>query len=88
MRKVQEGVIMSEPSTLPLSEAPVGKRVRIRRLSTGPDLSRRLREIGLGEHALVSCVLKGHGNIICAVRNTRIGIDRRLASKIVVSALE
>ncbi len=79
---------MSGPSTLPLSEVPVGKRVRIRRLSTGPDLSRRLREIGLGEHALVSCVLRAHGNIICAVHNTRIGIDRRLASKIVVSALE
>ncbi len=79
---------MRDSPTLPLSEAPVGKRVRIRRLSTGPDLSRRLREIGLGEHALVSCVLRGHGNIICAVQDTRIGIDRRLASKIVVSESE
>src|SRR5512143_2510595 len=61
--KVQETVTMTDTVTLPLSEAPIGKRVRIRRLSTGPDLSRRLRELGMGEHATVSCVLKGHGNI-------------------------
>jgi Fe2+ transport system protein FeoA len=79
---------MTHAAVLPLSEAPVGTRVRIRRLSTNPEVSRRLRELGLCEHAVVSCVLKGHDNIICAVQNTRIGIDRRLASKIVVSASE
>lgn len=79
---------MNELTALLLSDAPVGTRVRIRRLSTSPELSRRLRELGLGEHAVISCVLKGHGNIICAVQNTRIGIDRRLASKIVVSTSE
>ncbi len=79
---------MNEVPALLLSDAPVGTRVRIRRLSTNPELSRRLRELGLGEHAEISCVLKGHGNIICAVQNTRIGIDRRLASKIVVSTSE
>lgn len=88
MLEVQERLTMTDTATLPLSEAPIGKKVRIRRLSTGPDLSRRLRELGLGEHALISCVLKGHGNIICAVQNTRIGIDRRLASKIDVSTSE
>jgi Fe2+ transport system protein FeoA len=79
---------MTHTAALPLSEAPVGTRVRIRRLSTSPEVSRRLRELGLCEHAVVSCVLKGHGNIICAVQNTRIGIDHRLASQIVVSASE
>jgi Fe2+ transport system protein FeoA len=79
---------MTHAAVLPLSEAPVGTRVRIRRLFTNPEVSRRLRELGLCEHAVVSCVLKGHGNIICAVHDTRIGIDWRLASKIVVSASE
>ncbi len=79
---------MADTATLPLSEAPIGTRVRIHRLHTGPDLSRRLRELGLGEHALISCILRGHGNIICAVQNTRIGLDRRLASKILVSTVE
>ena len=79
---------MSETNAVALSEAPIGTRLRIRRLSTSPEVSRRLRELGLTEHAVVSCVLKGHGNIICAVENMRIGIDRKLASKIVVAATE
>ncbi len=88
MLQMQQRLIMTDSATVPLSEAPIGKKVRIRRLSTGPELSRRLRELGLCEHALISCVLKGHGNVICAVQNTRIGIDRHLASKIVVSTSE
>jgi Fe2+ transport system protein FeoA len=79
---------MTPAATVPLSEAPLGRRVRINRLSASPEVSRRLRELGLCEHAIVSCLLKGHGNIICAVQNTRIGIDRGLARTIVVSAAE
>ncbi len=79
---------MTPAATVPLSEAPLGRRVRIHRLSASPEVSRRLRELGLCEHAIVSCLLKGHGNIICAVQNTRIGIDRGLARTIVVSAAE
>jgi len=69
-----------------LSDAPLGASVRIRSLHARPDLSQRLRELGLREHAVVSCVMKGHGNIICAIRNTRIGLDRRLASTIIVTS--
>ncbi len=68
-----------------LSEAPLGASVRIHSLRAQPAVSQRLRELGLCEHAVVSCVMKGHGNIICAIRNTRIGLDRRLASTILVS---
>jgi Fe2+ transport system protein FeoA len=62
--------------------------VRIRRLTTAPEVARRLREVGLSEQAVISCIHKGHGNIICAVQSTRIGIDHRLASKIFVSPSE
>ena len=79
---------MTPASFLPLSEAPIGTRVRIHQLHTAPEVSRRLREVGLTEQAIISCVHRGHGNIICAVQNTRIGIDHRLASKIFVSASE
>jgi Fe2+ transport system protein FeoA len=69
-----------------LSEAPLGTSVRIHSLRAQPEVSQRLRELGLCEHAVVCCVMKGHGNIICAIRNTRIGLDRRLASTILVSS--
>jgi Fe2+ transport system protein FeoA len=86
LRQVLESPTMI--STVPLSEAPLGTRVRIRRLSASPEVSRRLRELGLCEHAVVSCLFRGHGNLICAVQNTRIGIDRNLAGTIVVSVAE
>lgn len=69
-----------------LSEAPLGASVRIHSLRARPEVSQRLRELGLCEHAVVSCVMKGHGNIICAIHNTRIGLDRHLAGTIVVSS--
>jgi Fe2+ transport system protein FeoA len=79
---------MTNSQTLTLSDVPVGTRVRICRLSARPEVSRRLRELGLCEQAIVSCVLKGHGNIICALDNARIGLDRRLAGNIIVSPLK
>jgi Fe2+ transport system protein B len=40
---------MTHADVLPLSEAPVGTRLRIRWLSAAPEVSRRLRELGLRE---------------------------------------
>jgi Fe2+ transport system protein FeoA len=79
---------MPHSDFLTLSEAPVGTRVRIRTLAAQADVSRRLRELGLCERAVVSCVMKGHGNIICAIQNTRIGLDHRLAGMIIVSSYD
>lgn len=71
-----------------LSEVPVGTTVRIQHLSTQAEVSRRLRELGLCEEAEVLCIVRGHGNLICGVRNTRIGLDQALAGGIVVSLAE
>jgi Fe2+ transport system protein FeoA len=79
---------MHHSDLLTLSEVPVGTRVRIRALNAQADVSRRLRELGLCERAVVSCVTKGHGNIICAIQNTRIGLDHRLAGMIIVSSFD
>jgi Fe2+ transport system protein FeoA len=79
---------MTHSEILTLSEVPVGTRVRIRTLTAQADVSRRLRELGLCERAVVSCVMKGHGNIICAIQNTRIGLDHRLAGMIIVNSFD
>ena len=72
-----------------LAETPAGGLVRIKVLNHHlPEVTIRLREMGLRENSLVRCILHGNGNLICEVQNTRIGIDHRLASSILVSALE
>ncbi|HTY58129.1 MAG TPA: FeoA family protein [Bacteroidota bacterium] len=71
-----------------LIDAPIGSRVRIRHLTSRPEISARLRELGFCENAIVRCVTKGYGNIICEVYNTRVGLDSGLARRIHVSVSE
>ncbi len=71
-----------------LIDAPVGTFVRIRHLASRPEVTGRLRDLGFCEDALVRCVNKGYGNIICEIYNTRVGLDSGLARRIHVSATE
>lgn len=75
-------------TTMKLSDAPVGARVRIRYLKSQPDVSHRLREMGFCENTIVRCITKGYGNIICEVFDTRVGLNRGLAGEIVVTRFE
>jgi Fe2+ transport system protein FeoA len=79
---------MKDDATMRLIDVPVGTRVRIRHLSSRPEVSTRLRELGLCENATVRCVMKGYGNIICDVYHTRVGLDSGLAHRIHVSVSE
>ena len=79
---------MSPRTSMRLSDVPVGTRVRIRHITSSPGVSQRLREMGFCENAVVRCVTKGYGNIICEVFDTRVGLNRGLAGEIVVSKFE
>lgn len=69
-----------------LSDAPLGRRLRVRHLGTHPELSSRLREMGFFENAVIRCITKGDGTIICEVCNTRVGMNNRVARTIIVSS--
>jgi Fe2+ transport system protein FeoA len=79
---------MTHQSSLSLLDVPIGTRVRIRQLSSRPEISARLRELGFCENAVVRCVTKGYGNIICEVYNTRIGLNAGLARGILVARFD
>ena len=71
---------------LPLTEIPIGRRVQIRQLTSQPELCSRLRELGFCENAIIRCVNKASGSVICEVCNTRIGLNQLVASSIYVSS--
>jgi Fe2+ transport system protein FeoA len=71
-----------------LADAPLGKRVRVSRLRSRPEVRVRLREMGFCEDAIVRCVMRSHGNIICEILRTRIAMNSRLAGEILVSPSE
>jgi Fe2+ transport system protein FeoA len=70
----------------PLSKIKAGSVVSIKELSASPELSTRLREMGLGEQQKIK-LLSSRSNIICQVCNARLGISRQLAQSILVEAL-
>ncbi len=72
----------------PLSEISVGQRVRIAHLTSQPEICLRLRELGFRENAVIRCINKASGTIICEVFNTRIGLNQLMASSIYVSSFD
>jgi Fe2+ transport system protein FeoA len=79
---------MKRESLLKLTDVPIGRCVRVRHLSIQPEIGFRLRELGFRENALIRCITKGDGTIICEVCNARIGLNGYLAGRIVVSTFE
>ncbi len=70
----------------PLSRVVAGTPVRIKQLNAPPDVSNRLREMGLGEDRQIK-LLCCKSNFICLVCNARLGISSQLADSILVEPL-
>ena len=75
-----------QPFLCPLSRVSTGVAVRIKRLSTPPELTHRLREMGFCEEQKIK-LLSRQTDLICQVCNARLGISSRLAEKILVEPL-
>jgi Fe2+ transport system protein FeoA len=71
------------PTVCPLSRVQPGTTVCIKRLSTGPEMTDRLRELGFCEEQRIKLV-SSDSNYICQVCNARLGISRKLAEAILV----
>jgi ferrous iron transport protein A len=75
-----------KPFTCTLSRVRAGMMVRIKELSTPPDVSQRLREIGFGEEQVIKLIIR-QSNLICQVCNTRLALSSKIAQMIVVEPL-
>ena len=70
-------------SVCPLSQCEAGAVVSIKRLCADPDLTDRLRELGLCEKQKIKLISR-QSNFICLVCNSRLGISEQLAQNIFV----
>ena len=61
----------------------VGTVVCIKQLSASPDVTSRLRELGICEEQQIK-LLSRDSNFICQVCNARLGISQELAESILV----
>ncbi len=74
------------PKVCPLSRVQAGTVVCIKQLATAPEVSDRLRELGLGERQKIK-LLARHANFICLVCNARLGLSPKLAESILVETV-
>jgi ferrous iron transport protein A len=82
---VREGAC-ANPAVCPLSSIRAGTVARIKGLAASEEVMERLREMGFCEEQQVKLVSR-HGNIICQICNSRLGISEELAGAILVEPL-
>ena len=70
----------------PLSRVEAGTVVCVKQLSATPDVTSRLREMGICEEQQIK-LLSRDSNLICQVCNARLGISEELAESILVEAV-
>ena len=73
----------AEPEICPLSRVKAGSVVCVKRLTTPPEMTGRLRELGFCEDQRIKVVSRS-SNFICQVCNTRVGLSPELAEAILV----
>ena len=74
------------PQVCPLSRVQAGAVVCIKQLSTAPEMTDRLRELGFCEDQKIKLVSR-QSNYICQVCNARLAISGKLADSIMVEAV-
>ena len=74
------------PEVCPLSRVKAGAVVCIKQLSTAPEVTDRLRELGFCEEQRIK-LLARQSNYICQVCNARLAISGKLADSIMVEAV-
>jgi len=71
------------PATCPLSHVRAGTVVCVKQLAVPPEVSARLREMGIGEEQKVK-LLSRQASVICLVCNARVALSEKLAQAILV----
>jgi Fe2+ transport system protein FeoA len=71
------------PALCPLNQVKAGTVVCVRELATSPEISDRLREMGLREDSRIRLV-SHQDSVICQVCNARVALSQKLAEVILV----
>lgn len=91
MKKLRQHYVVLEgkcagSGVCPLSRVEAGTVVCVKQLSTAPEITSRLRELGICEQQQIK-LLSRESNLICQVCNARLGISEELADSILVEAV-
>ena len=72
---------------LPLSLATMGKKYKVIRINGRDELKRHLNNLGFVEGETVQIANELEGNLIIAVKDSRIALSKEMSNRIVVEEL-
>lgn len=70
---------------MPLIIAPLDVELKIVKVQVDDKTKKHLESLGLYVGGIVKVISDNRGNLICLVKGVRIGLDRDLASRIIVA---
>ena len=70
---------------LPLALAPLGVALNVQRLSGGAEFAARMRAMGVGPGRVIRLIQREGSHVVLAVGDSRFGIGRGVAQKIMVT---
>lgn len=70
---------------MPISIAPAGTELTVRKVSADDKVKKHLRELGISEGSNITLISSSGGNVIVIVKEGRVCLDKVLASKILVA---
>ena len=69
---------------MPLTLAPQGEELMIRKVGGSPELKKHLEDLGFVAGGSVTVVSSLGGNLIVNVKETRVAVSREMAGRIMV----
>lgn len=75
---------MTENNTIPLTEAPIRKLVKLVSINGGRSITQRLVELGLTPGTNIKVIQDSGGPLIINVRRSKIALGRAMAEKLFV----
>ena len=70
---------------MPVTIAPCGKELTVRKIGAVDKVRRHLREMGICEGSNLTLLSSSGGNVILGVKEGRLCLDRSIAAKILVA---
>ncbi len=69
---------------MPLTLAPIGKELTIRKIVVDEKLKKHLENLGIMVNSKITILSQNGGNLICLVKEGRLALDKNTALKIFV----
>lgn len=70
---------------MPLIFAPSNNELKIIKILTDNKLKKHLESLGIVVNGKITIISKSSGNVICIIKDSRLALDKNIATKIFVS---